>query len=47
MDARLPKTRRIVVMAGHRCREHLLRYLERRASVETPLEGLDLGRQLQ
>jgi hypothetical protein len=47
MDVRLPKTRRIVVMAGHRYRAHLLEYLERRASIEIPLEGLGLGRQLQ
>jgi hypothetical protein len=47
MDARLPSSRRIVILAGQRYREFLLDYLRRRAdTVELPMEGLTIGRQL-
>ncbi len=47
MDQRLPRSDRIVVLAGQRYREFLMEYLRRRApTVEVPLEGLRIGEQL-
>jgi hypothetical protein len=46
METRLPPADRIVVLAGHR--ESLMDYLRQRAgTVEIPMEGLTIGRQLQ
>jgi hypothetical protein len=48
MDTCLPAADRIVVLAGQRYRESLMNYLHRRAgTVEVPMEGLTIGRQLQ
>jgi hypothetical protein len=47
METSLPAADRIVVLAGRRYREFLLDYLRRRAgTVEVPMEGLTIGRQL-
>jgi len=46
MSAQLPPVEEIVVFAGARYREFLLDYLETRAKVVVPLEGLTIGRQL-
>ena len=48
METRLPAADRIVVLAGQRYRESLMDYLRQRArTVEIPMEGLTIGRQLQ
>lgn len=48
MDDRLPDADRVVLFAGERYREFLIRYLRNRfRSVEVPFEGLGIGRQLQ
>jgi hypothetical protein len=48
MEAHFPVADRIVVLAGQRYREFLMDYLHQRAStVEIPMEGLTIGRQLQ
>src|SRR5437867_1174243 len=47
MDAFLPAADRIVVFAGQRYREFLMDYLRERAgTVEVPMEGLTIGKQL-
>lgn len=47
MDKRMPVCERIIVLAGQRYREFLMDYLKRRASsVEVPMEGLQIGKQL-
>ena len=46
-ETSLPAADRIVVLAGIRYREFLLDYLRQRAeTVEVPMEGLGIGRQL-
>ena len=48
MDALLPPTDRVVLLAGARYREFLIDYLKKRASmVELPMEGLKIGEQLR
>jgi cytoplasmic iron level regulating protein YaaA (DUF328/UPF0246 family) len=48
METHLPVADRIVVLAGQRYRESLMDYLRQRAgTVEIPMEGLTIGRQLQ
>ena len=48
METRLPAADRIVVLAGQRYSESLMDYLRQRArTVEIPMEGLTIGRQLQ
>ena len=48
MDEHMPDAARIVVLAGQRYREFLMDYLRRRAeAVQVPMEGLQIGRQLQ
>jgi hypothetical protein len=48
MDDQMPDAERIVVLAGKRYREFLMDYLRRRAgTVQVPMEGLGIGRQLQ
>jgi hypothetical protein len=48
MDNQMPDAERIVVLAGKRYREFLMDYLRRRAgTVQVPMEGLGIGRQLQ
>jgi hypothetical protein len=47
MEASLPATDRIIVLAGMRYREFLMEYLERRAKVEVPMERRGIGQQLQ
>jgi hypothetical protein len=48
MEACLPIADRIVVLAGLRYRAYLMDYLRGRAkTVEVPMEGLTIGRQLQ
>jgi hypothetical protein len=48
METRLPAADRIVVLAGQRYRESLMDYLRQRVgTVEVPMEGLAIGRQLQ
>jgi hypothetical protein len=47
MEESLPKADEVVVLAGNRYRENLMRYLRRRFSqVTVPMEGLTIGRQL-
>lgn len=47
MNASLPRSERIVILAGQRYREFLMAYLIGRVShVEVPLEGLRIGEQL-
>lgn len=47
MEHSLPVTDRIVVLAGRRYREFLMDYLRQRArTVEVPMEGLGIGKQL-
>jgi uncharacterized protein DUF6884 len=47
MEKSLPAADRIVVLAGIRYREFLMDYLRQRAgTVEVPMEGLGIGRQL-
>ena len=47
METSLPAADRIVVLAGVRYREFLMDYLRQRAeTVEVPMEGLGIGRQL-
>jgi hypothetical protein len=47
MDTSLPGADRIVVLAGIRYREFLMDYLRQRArTVEVPMEGLRIGKQL-
>ncbi len=47
METSLPAVERIVVLAGVRYREHLMDYLRQRArTVEVPMKGLGIGRQL-
>jgi Family of unknown function (DUF6884) len=47
METSLPAVERIVVLAGLRYREYLMDYLRQRArTVEVPMEGLSIGRQL-
>lgn len=43
----LPNADRCTVLAGSRYREFLLAYLERRYTVDVPMAGLTIGRQLQ
>jgi hypothetical protein len=48
METSLPDADRIVVLAGLRYREFLVEYLRQRArTVEVPMEGLSIGRQLR
>jgi hypothetical protein len=48
MESSLPAVDRIVVLAGLRYREFLMDYLRQRAgTVEVPMEGLTIGRQLR
>lgn len=48
MQASLPPADRIVVLAGQRYREFLMDYLRERAgTVEVPMEGLTIGKQLR
>jgi hypothetical protein len=48
MSMSLPDADRIVVLAGLRYREFLIDYLRQRArTVEVPMEGLSIGRQLR
>jgi hypothetical protein len=48
METSLPTADRIVVLAGLRYREFLMDCLRQRAgTVEVPMEGLSIGRQLQ
>jgi hypothetical protein len=48
MDTLLPDAARIVVLAGLRYREFLMDYLRQRApTVDVPMEGLRIGKQLQ
>ena len=48
MDALLPPSDRVVLLAGARYREFLMEYLKKRASaVELPMEGLKIGEQLR
>ena len=47
MDVSLPLRGRCVVLAGRRYREFLMPYLAERYTVEVPMEGLAIGRQLQ
>ena len=48
MEMSLPGADRIVVLAGLRYREFLIDYLRQRArTVEVPMEGLSIGRQLR
>ncbi len=47
MDKFLPASRAVVVFAGVRYCEFLMEYLERRSSVEVPMKGLGIGKQLQ
>lgn len=47
MAIALPDADRCTVLAGSRYREFLLRYLERRYTVNVPMQGLTIGRQLQ
>jgi hypothetical protein len=48
MEKLLPAADRIVLLAGVRYREFLMDYLRQRAkTVEVPMEGLSIGRQLQ
>ncbi len=47
MDEFLPASRAVVVFGGVRYREFLMEYLEGRASVEVPMKGLGIGKQLQ
>jgi hypothetical protein len=48
METSLPAADRIVVLAGQRYRESLMDFLRQRAeTVEIPMEGLTIGRQLQ
>ena len=47
MDERMPDAGRIVILAGQRYREFLIDYLKGRArTVEVPMEGLQIGKQL-
>ena len=47
MEISLPAVDRIVLLAGARYRKFLMDYLRRRAAtVEVPMEGLSIGRQL-
>lgn len=47
MDAALPARSRCVVLAGRRYREFLMDYLAERYTIEVPMEGLAIGKQLQ
>ena len=47
MEAGLPPADRIVVFAGQKYREFLMDWLRARATVETPLAHLGIGKQLQ
>jgi hypothetical protein len=47
MDEIVPASRAVVVFGGIRYREFLMEHLERRASVEVPMKGLGIGKQLQ
>jgi len=47
MDQLMPPVRTVVVFAGLRYREFLMDYLKRRWTVEVPMEGLRIGKQLQ
>jgi hypothetical protein len=47
MDQLMPSVRTVVVFAGLRYREFLMDYLKRRWTVEVPMEGLRIGKQLQ
>jgi hypothetical protein len=47
MDQLMPSVRSIVVFAGFRYREFLMEYWSRRWTVDVPLKGLRIGKQLQ
>lgn len=47
MTEQLPFARRIVVLAGIRYRENLMSFLEGRAKVSVPMEGMRIGKQLR
>lgn len=47
MDQLMPSVGTVVVFAGLRYREFLMEYLQRRWTVEVPMEGLTIGKQLQ
>ncbi len=47
MEISLPQADRIVVFAGQKYREFLMDWLRARATVETPLAHLGIGKQLQ
>ena len=47
MDQLVPSVRTVVVFAGLRYREFLMDYFKRRWTVELPMEGLRIGKQLQ
>jgi hypothetical protein len=47
MDQFMPSVQTLVVFAGLRYREFLMDYLNRRWTVEVPMEGLRIGKQLQ
>jgi hypothetical protein len=47
MDGTNLAPRSIVLFAGLRYREFLMEYLNRRSTVEVPMEGLRIGKQLQ
>lgn len=48
MNKHLPRSDRIVVLAGVRYRQHLMAYLRQHApKVSVPLAGMGIGRQLQ
>jgi hypothetical protein len=47
MDQLVLSVGTVVVFAGLRYREFLMDYLNRRAPVEVPMEGLRIGKQLQ
>ena len=47
MDQLTPSARNVVVFAGLRYREFLMEYLQLRGTVEVPMKGLRIGKQLQ
>jgi hypothetical protein len=47
MDDLMPSVRTVVVFAGLRYREFLMEYMSQRWTVEVPLKGLRIGKQMQ